>query len=726
MSSKLKDQSSAGQAHRDRQAQKSREQSKAVADIGDIPEITDPERREACKGDPELFAKTYFSHVPYGVFMPIEDMHREILHDFDEVALHGGSVSIAAPRSGGKTTCAIISIIRAQVYGFVKSDVYACENKDLAVDRLALIKRIYETNDMLLEDFPEVCYPIRCLEGKPQRQTSQMCNGELTDIKWTATQIALPKIRDQKTGKLTPGSGCRLTVAGMESGVRGILDEVGRPDRVIIDDPQGDDAASSLVMRGKRRKIIGKALGELGSQYSNLAMIMLCTIIEPGDIADEFTDREMRPEWGGRRYKYMPCMPTRMDLWDKYIAMRQEDQRGGDRYARRAHKYYLKNRKKMDAGCVLTLPNAYAGKHVIIPPMTKTKNALPDGTEIEASAIQSAFNVIAKRDGPEIFACEYQNDPILPEGSDHDLNVKDLCERTNGYKRNQIPIDAQTITTYVDIQGRLLYYVVVAWAQDFTGYVVDYGTWPEQKSKRFTAGNAQQTYARAKPGAGFEGQLYNALEKFTDELMDHVWKREDNARLQVSLCMFDAAWGESTDIVFQFCRQSRHAARLMPAYGKYYGAKSKPFNEVKKQKGEMLGLRWKIPSPRGRRQVRYMIIDTNYWKTFTAVRLKTVIGDRGAITFFGKRGTPNAGVEHEMFLEHLASEKCVEVEAKERKVSEWDTPPHAENHWWDCLVGCGVAASKCGVKLAGDVHQDHNERPKRKRMSLANARNRRR
>jgi hypothetical protein len=41
-----------------------------------------------------------------------------------------------------------------------------------------------------------------------------------------------------------------------------------------------------------------------------------------------------------------------------------------------------------------------------------------------------------------------------------------------------------------------------------------------------------------------------------------------------------------------------------------------------------------------------------------------------------------------------------------------------ENHWWDCIVECAVAASKQGVKLVGNVHQSTGCEIKQKIISL--------
>ena len=81
-------------------------------------------------------------------------------------------------------------------------------------------------------------------------------------------------------------------------------------------------------------------------------------------------------------------------------------------------------------------------------------------------------------------------------------------------------------------------------------------------------------------------------------------------------------------------------------------------------------------------------------------------GDPGGLTVFA---TPRA---HELFAEHVAgSETWVETQGLGRTVREWtlqpakpacDEPRRIDNHWFDCLVGCAVAASMCGIRTPGE------------------------
>ncbi len=63
-----------------------------------------------------------------------------------------------------------------------------------AQDLLENIKIWLETNPLLQEDFPEVTYPIQCLERITNRQKGQKYKGEPTRIDWASDKIVLPTI----------------------------------------------------------------------------------------------------------------------------------------------------------------------------------------------------------------------------------------------------------------------------------------------------------------------------------------------------------------------------------------------------------------------------------------------------------------------------------------------------------------------------------------------------
>ena len=52
----------------------------------------------------------------------------------------------------------------------------------------------------------------------------------------------------------------------------------------------------------------------------------------------------------------------------------------------------------------------------------------------------------------------------------------------------------------------------------------------------------------------------------------------------------------------------------------------------------------------------------------------------------------------------------METQGLGRTVREWIfKPSKPDNHWFDCLIGCAVAASMCGIRTPGE------DAPKRQR-----------
>ncbi len=268
------------------------------------------------------------------------------------------------------------------------------------------------------------------------------------------------------------------------------------------------------------------------------------------------------------------------------------------------------------------------------------------------------------------------------------------------------------LSMFIDVQASLLFYLVASWEDDFTGYVIDYGTWPDQHRPYFTLRDARQTLAAATKSNGIEGAIFTGLESLTRDLLNREWRRDDGALLRVDRCLIDANWGSSTDVIYQFCRQSAHAGIVMPSHGRFVGASSQPFSEYKRRPGDRVGHNWRIPNVHGKRAVRHVVYDTNYWKTFVHARLAVPMGDRGCLSLFGQ-----ASESHRLLAEQLTSEYRVKTEGRGRTVDEWKLrPERGDNHWFDCLVGSAVAASMQGVALLG---MDPVNQKRRERVSFA-------
>lgn len=676
-------------------ARKSLEKSLEGRDIGDLPPVDDPERKEKCRLDFKLFCETYFPEVYQ---LKWSDDHLRAIAKIQKSVLEGGLFALAMSRGSGKSSLTETAAIWAMLYGHREFVVLVGASESAALEMLDSIKTEFEVNEHIAADFPEVAYPIQKLQGIANRCAGQLYHGERTRITWTANEIVLPTIAGAAS------SGVIVRVAGITGRIRGMKykkpdGRTIRPEFVVIDDPQTSESAGSIEQTRKRVRVLAGDILGLAGPGKKISGIMPCTVIRPGDMAEQILDKLKHPEWNGERCKMMYQFPKNEELWNRYADLRADELREKGTFEE-ATEFYRQHREEMDEGAVVSWPDRH--------------------NYDEISAIQHAMNL--KFTDEAAFWAEYQNEP-LPEdlGSDEQLTVDGIVNKLNGHSQRTVPVSANHLTMFIDVQKTLLFYVVCAWDDDFTGSVIDYGTWPDQRRRYFSLADANPTLQSKFPRAGLEGCIYGGLKSLTEDYLSREFTRDDGAAMKVEKCLIDANWGQSTDIVYQFCRESAHANVIVPSHGKYIGASSKPMSEYKKAAGDRVGLNWRMPNIRGKRAVRHVIFDANYWKSFVASRLLMAVGDRGCLSLWGR-----SGETHMLFAEHLTCEYRVKTEGRGRKVEEWKMRPEAkDNHWWDGAVGCAVAASMVGCVLAGtDAHAREKPKVKVKLSDLRKSRNR--
>jgi len=654
-----------------RQAERNAEMVRAGQDIGEIPDVVDPERKAEAGESFRFFCETYFPEVFY---LPWSNDHLRVIAKIEKAVRTGGLFAMAMPRGSGKTVLCQTAVVWAALTGATPFVCLIAASADRGKDLLENVKVWLETNALLNEDFPEATYPIRSLERIVHRQKGQKYQGQPTRIEWSADKIVLPTIPGSRA------SGVVISCSGMKgSDIRGQNHarpdgKVVRPQLVMVDDPQTTESAWSPSQSQRREAILaGDVLGMAGPG-KKIAGLMACTVIRPDDMADRLLDRDKHPEWQGERTKMVYAFPTNERLWARYAEIRADSLRN-DGDGSEATEFYRTNRDAMDVGAIVAWP--------------QRRNA------DELSAIQHAMNLKLRDEGA--FFAEYQNEPIVEVEGDEMLSTDEIATKLNGYRRGEIPLGCNHLTMFVDVQQKVLFWLLAAWEENFTGYVVDYGTWPDQRRAYFTLNDVRATLGRATPGAGMEGQIYAGLEKLAAEQLGRAYQREDGAEMHVDRCLIDANWGQSTDVVYQFCRQSTFAAIVLPSHGKYVGASSVPFSEYKRKRGDRIGHHWRIPNTTGKRQVRHVLVDTNYWKSFVHARLAVAMGDRGCLSLFGRDEKA-----HRLLADHLVAEYRIQTTARDRIVDEWKLrATRPDNHWLDCLVGCAVAASIQGASLEG-------------------------
>lgn len=673
--------------HKAKAAERQRTISAAGREIGEIPPCADPVRRAAAEVSTEAFALTYFGEKFY---LKIAKLQRDYLERLDRCIERGEMIFDAMPRGSGKTTLARISTIRAVLTGRSSYGLLVGSTADDSLQNMDSMRMALTTNALLIADYPEACYPLIALKQTPQRANGQLCQGQHTYVRFRKGVIVLATL---------PGSRCSgaiLQVATMGGAIRGKnFDHPSgrnvRPDLVFLDDPQTKKSARSDLQCKNRESIINGDVKGLRGPGKKLSIIGVGTVIRENDLVDRFLDQEKNPAWHGRRIPMFISRPTDLKLWDRYREIRAESLRR-DEDQTEANEFYIANREAMDAGAEVTWPDR------------------TDPGDI--SGIQFAMNQLFDM-GEEEFAAEYQNDPIRHQGSDRpDLKpilIESKIATNSKYSEGVIPLNCDKLVAFIDVQDRLLFYMILAVGPGFNGHVIKYGSWPDQDTRYYTARDARRTLKLIHQGAGIEGAIYAGIHKLADYLHNTQFEREDGVPFSVSpFVLVDE--GDNGTTVQRAVREYQHKGFLMTAKGMGLGPADTPLREQKQKEGETIGQFWLCRPLKNIRGQRRVLVDTNEAKTFAAARLETAKGDSGAITVY--HATPT---HHQLLIDHWCAENRTLQSAKGRDKETWKNDNRKENHFWDCYVGCVVAASTTGLKLKTIVTTDAQPKPKPKK-----------
>lgn len=636
-------------------------------DIAPFPAIVNPELRKSVSASFRLFCETYF---PGQFTLAWSPDHLRVIAKIEQAVLAGGLFAMAMPRGSGKSTLAECAGLWAALCGHRRFPVIIGSDEGAAESMLDSIKTELETNDALLDDFPDAVFPIRALDGIAARASGQVYRGERTYLEWTAKQVVLATIPE------SPASGAIIRVAGITGRIRGMAfkrpdGKRVRPDLVIIDDPQTDESARSASQSQARLAVLTGAILGLAGPGKKIAGVMPCTVIAPGDMADRILDSKRHPEWNGERTKMVYAWPTNSKLWDEYATVRADCLRATGTI-KAATEFYREHQAEMDAGARIAWPDRFNSD--------------------ELSAIQNAMNL---RLGDEAaFFAEYQNEPLPTITETDEAITPDLVlSRLSGAPQGLLPAWAVRVTAMIDVSEKALWWGVAAWDDSCDGAFIDYGCFPEQGIPYFTLRNLRVTLAHTFKGAGIEGQLTAGLDRLTTSMFARRFRSAAGAELGIERMLIDANWGEQTTTVYDFCRSSPHTAAILPSHGRGIGASALPMSEWAKKPGERAGHNWRIKS--AKRGLRAIIYDTNHWKSFVASRLLTAPGDPGSLSIWGKDHE-----RHRILADQLSAEHRIRTTGRGRTVDEWRLKPGRDNHWLDVLVGCAVAASVQGMPPA--------------------------
>lgn len=682
-------------AHAARQAEAWRTRSKSGQNIAPIPDVSpaDLAEREACRYDFAKFCLTYF---PKAFRLDFSPDHLKVIAKIEAAVLQGMLAAFAMPRGYGKTTLSKAAALWAILYGHRRWVVLIGATGPLAIKLLKDgLKPMLRSNVKLAAAFPAVCKTFRMIDNSSLKARGLHYDNEPTYVVWEKETLVFPTVAHDSCfcGE------ARVTCFGIEGALRGQVatlstgEEI-RPDLVLVDDPQTKASANSESETQNRYEIImGDVLGLAGGD-TRIAGLIPCTVIRKDDLAERLLDAKRTPEMRGERTKMVYSFPTNEKLWEEYFAARENDlAAGGDGSC--ATDLYRSRQVEFDAGGQVAWPAMFPKEF--------------------ASCIEYAM--FLRNRSPDAFAAEYQNEPIeQDEAEGAFLSTQQVQGKINGYDRGDFPTGATTLTGFIDVQQNCLYWLVAAWEPDFTGYVVDYGSWPQQNRSYYSYRDLRHTIAMRYPNMGAEAAINAALTELVDKLVGRRWTRDDGAQIPLGRLLVDS--GDFTETIYAFTRQSSHRAVLLPSKGRGVTAGNVPFTDFKAKPGERLGENWLIHPLVSNRAIRLCEYDTNAWKTFVQLRLATAIGDRGCLSLFKA-----THYDHRMIAEHITAEAPIKTAGRGRELWEWKLPANKpDNHLLDCLVGAAVAASEQSIVLKERAGAQKGQRQK---MSFAEMKARR-
>jgi len=512
---------------------------------------------------------------------------------------------------------------------------------------------------------------MQAVGGWSSRARMQTVMGNPTNIELAADHLAFPTIErwqlpDWPKGIEPASTGQVLYCLGVDGPVRGTKFRNCRPTLAIIDDIEDREAAASSVLIEKNEEIIEQDIGGLGASAERIPRVMLCTVQNRRCIAYRFTDPKIKPSWRGKRYRKMIKPPDRMDLVQQYIELRQTRSLS-DPDARAAFQFWKENQTIIEDGCEVSNIHSYS------------KKLHADGEPLELSAIHAYYNRVADV-GSKAVATEIDNDPPQEAGAvGQGLTADIVSSRISGLDRFEIPANTAALTAAIDLGKYRCHWVVTAWKQGGTGFIVDYG-----EEAIFGTDKSMDTEAT-------EAVIYESLIDFRTKLLEKHFVDPEGNRKSIDFCMIDS--GNFTQAAYQFCKDMGGIFHPSKGYSPY---RHRDKHEANTIVGYNLHAK-KLPA----HNVWLYELDTDYWKKFIHERFLTPTFDesgvhrRGSLSIF----TPEGSRKHGYFAKHITAEEFVTefIEGKGTK-QKW-RPIHNDNHWLDATYMAAAAGEACGVKL---------------------------
>ena len=269
----------------------------------------------------------------------------------------------------------------------------------------------------------------------------------------------------------------------------------------------------------------------------------------------------------------------------------------------------------------------------------------------------------------------YWTVPHKPEKTElMPIDIQAIYRRVIPLAQKVVPEKTKWITVGADLGKYLIHWCAVAWQEDATGHILDYGR-QEVPSQEL----------------GIEQGILNALRQLRTKL------EEGYGGHLVDQVFIDSGWQDAQAIAF--CRDAECGGKYRPSkgfgttqYRRGFSEKSFESNKNIRWVGQRFHIAW-VPTARA----NLVEIDVDHWKSFVHARISVPINGSGALTLFDEPSRLN----HLAFAKHLTAERQVEEFVEGRGgVIRWEVI-RENNHWLDALTMAAAAGYLMGMRVGG-------------------------
>ena len=538
------------------------------------------------------------------------------------------------------------------MYGHRLFPVIICANERSARKFLREIWNVFERNEFVYEDFPEIAVPVRRMAGQSQRLASMTYDGERIMMSKTTNEIVLPTI----PGALC--SGVALACFGLSGGFKGLVMGNKRPDIGLLDDLQTRETAKSEALTTEiEEKIQGDIMG-LAGHRRRITIVMSVTPIEPYDLCDRYLDKSAHPEWEIISFPFVKKWPDATELWDEYIDLHHRDTASGNREFTNATAFYEEHREEMDAGAETIDPLNYDEK-------------------TEKSSIHHAYALLAER-GKAAFMAEYQLKPERPDAT-LEISQKQVAACVSGTPALTLPEGFYAAVAYVDCMNKEgLRWKVLGIGSQRRGLIIGYGRYPENEDLY------QKTDTMYDKKRRFAVRLKELLAKLKNTKIALV----GGGAIDIGVAGVDRNW--ETSVVDYVCGLPEFRGFAVPVRG-LATEKFSPTRENGERKEGVISLFDNCYEYHTKKGKRFLVSHSNYWKEYAQRSFLQLPLLPGSVCFWGN----DPFFHHAAAAEITAQQLVAKDHDKDGKLYwRWKTRVvGAADHYLDCLAQCFMLAS---------------------------------